>query len=461
MVCGVNLGILLICLVQAEHVCCLLAQQAQRQNSIANVGFLQHGGGFAGSYPQNQLRRSSVSTGSAQSSSLNTDTAVSGGYGQRFPSSGDTQTVSQPDSAYASVRLALRSSVSKPNWLTTNLNQETVQKMPKKQPFRLSTPIASASTASKYAQNPISKTRTWPVQQGSPRTGIDQSSSSESLQSPRETYSFKSASHQAAEQKVPAVAETPAYSGQNGYFRSMKSSSFSSTDAAAPNRIPVRTRTSASAVGRRVPLRRSSVASTPSHFQPHSGKTLSSYTSTEQIPSSTSSLQASWKSRNPTQGAGNLPSSGTSRSETSGQHFAPTTTHNIPQHFGGYAIRRLKEPADQKDGSVKKPQAYVAPQRPSSPKQAYVPPQQAYVAPQRPSSPKQAYVPPSRRTWPLSGRLLRSRRTWPPAGLRGPQRPSSPKQAYVALQRPSSPKQAYVAPQRPSSPKQVYVAPSS
>ncbi|TNN45084.1 hypothetical protein EYF80_044729 [Liparis tanakae] len=69
---------------------------------------------------------------------------------------------------------------------------------------------------------------------------------------------------------------------------------------------------------------------------------------------------------------------------TSGQGFAPSRTYNIPQRFGGFAIRRLKEPADQKVVGVMKPQkSYMRP---------LAPPTQAFAAPQRPRDLYQAYV---------------------------------------------------------------------
>ncbi|XP_034418109.1 uncharacterized protein LOC117750833 [Cyclopterus lumpus] len=353
MACGVHLGILLICLVQAEHVRCLWATQARGQNSNTYVGFSQQRGGPGGSYPQNELRQASGSPGSAQSSSFNTDPDVSSGYSQRFPSSRYTQAVSRPaKSGFASVKLAQSSSESKPNWRTTTLNQEHVQKMPKKKPFAFSGSIAGGSSLSKYHQTPVSKKRTGPGQQGSPGTSHSRSSGSASLQSPRESF------------KSSAVSETPASSGRNSY--STESSSLSS--AAASRRIPVRTKTSASAAARRVSSRRSSVGSKPRN---NPSQTL--------VPMTV---------RNPL-------SSRTSSTGTSGQGFAPSRNHNIPQRFGGFAIRRLKEPADQKEVSVRKPQqAYVAPQKPLALQhQDYVAPQkplalqhQDYVAPQRSSA---------------------------------------------------------------------------
>ncbi|XP_031729801.1 uncharacterized protein LOC116397989 [Anarrhichthys ocellatus] len=327
MACGVHLGILLVCLVQAELVRSLWAAQDQRQTGDTHVGFSQQGR-FGGSYPQNQLRQAS---GSPQT--------ANGGY--------------------ASVMLAQSSSESKPNRPTTTLNQENVQNTPKKQIFGLS--VASGSSLGRYDQTPISKKRTRPAQQGIPSTSNYQSSSSGSLQSPRGGYSFKPASHQSAAQRASAVSETPG----KGYPKS------SSDGAAGPRRIPARTKTSASGRAVRVSPHRGSVAPKPSYF---------------------SSLQNERTRNNPSQAGSpypnklvpvnvpvNVPDSGTSSSGTSGQKFAPTRTHNIPQAFGGYAIRRLKEPTDQKEVSVGRPQqAYVAPQRPPAQKQAY-------MAPQRPS----------------------------------------------------------------------------
>ncbi|XP_056290631.1 uncharacterized protein LOC130206607 [Pseudoliparis swirei] len=259
--------------------------------------------------------------------------------------------------------------------------------MPKKKPFAFSGSIAGGSSLSKYDKTPISEKRTRPVQQGTPSRSSYRSSSPASLQSPR--GSFKSS----------AVPETPASSGRKGSSTSTKSSSQSRAGAAS-RRIPVRTKTSASVAARRVSSRRR--------------------TKLRNKPSPTRAV-------NPSQlvpvSVSNLPSSWTSSTGPSGQGFAPSRTYNIPQSFGGFAIRRLKEPADQKEVSVGKPQqVYGAQQAPAAVKPAH-------VAPQRPLAPPlhQVYV--------------------------APQRPLAPPlhQVYAAPQRPLAPlHQAYVAPQRPS-----------
>lgn len=302
-------------------------------------------------------------------------------------------------------------SLSKPNWRGTKLNRVKVQEAPK-QNFGLSTSIASGSSVSKYSQKQnnlpdISKRGTWPVQQGMPHAINYLSSSSASIQSP--SSKSKSASHQSAAQNVPgAAAETPAFYGQTG-FSPMKSSSLFGAGA------PVRMQTSASAPARRVTSHRRSQAShfpapqsklfhvkggyhgsykpssmssmTSSHlgyspslpvsneqnahvsFRPEmpTSEGLSykpSYTSSGQIPSNANSHQVSSNSRNTAQGAGGLPASGNSHSGASRRHFAPTVIHSIPERFGGFAIRRLKTPADHREASVKKPQkTYTAPSR--------------------------------------------------------------------------------------------------
>ncbi|KAL7381822.1 hypothetical protein ABVT39_011863 [Epinephelus coioides] len=420
MACGVHLGIFLIFVVQAEHVCCLWASQAQnsqRQNGNAYVGFSQWNSGLGGSYPQNQLRQASVSPGSAQSGSLNTRTAVISGYGQGLSSSGHTQTVSQPaKSGYASVRLVQSSSVSKPNWQTSKLHRVNEQKSPK-QFFGLSTAIASGSSVSKYDQK-----RTKPAQQDNPHTSKYQSSSYASAQGPsRASYSYKSTA-----QKAPAAAKTATY----------QSSSLFSSGAPVPNRSPVRTKTSASAPARRVTSRHGSEASKPSSFssrqnqgtrnnpsqtgagKPYRSKLFSvnagnaqetykptsmsnmasSYGSYGRSPSvsdkqsvSTSfqprgvapSSQRLSYSRNPVQEAHNPPASRSSRAGTSGQRFAPSKVHNIPERYGGSPIRRLRDPDNQRAGSVRKPQQTYVSSLQQVARQSYVAPQQQ-PAPEKP-----------------------------------------------------------------------------
>ncbi|XP_056272722.1 uncharacterized protein LOC130195292 [Pseudoliparis swirei] len=236
------------------------------------------------------------------------------------------------------------------------LRRENVHKMPQKSLSAPSASIASGGSLSKYAQRPTSKARTWPVQQGTRSTSTQRSSGSESLLGPRGSYSFTPSSRQTAD------------AGLTGYSTSTKSSR---PGAVGPRRIPVRTKTSASAAARRVSSRRGSAASTPSRF---------------------SSLQNKSTRNNPGQTGARKPySSGVGpASRTSGQGVAPSTTHWIPRRFGGYAIRRLRGPADQREVNVGKPpqhRAYVAPRRPSSLQKP------AYVAPWCPSQQRDYTLP--------------------------------------------------------------------
>ncbi|XP_056274321.1 uncharacterized protein LOC130196316 [Pseudoliparis swirei] len=225
------------------------------------------------------------------------------------------------------------------------LRRENVHKMPQNSLSAPSASIASGGSLSKYAQRPTSKARTWPVQQGTRSTSTQRSSGSEALLGPRGSYSFTPSSRQTAD------------AGLTGYSTSTKSSRSSSPGAAEPRRIPVRTKTSASAAARRVSSRHGSAASTPSRF---------------------SSLQNKSTRNNPGQTGARKPFSSRvgPASGTSGQGVAPSTTHQIPQRFGGYAIRRLRGPADQKEVNDGKPplhRAYVVSRRPSSlQKPAYV-----------------------------------------------------------------------------------------
>ncbi|KAM7372837.1 hypothetical protein PAMP_007733 [Pampus punctatissimus] len=419
MACGVHLGIVLICLFQAEHVCCLWAPQAQssqRQNSDTYVGFTQQDSGLkrlGGSHLQNQFRQASVAPRSAQSSSLNP------GYNQGLSRSGYTQTLSQPaQSGYPSVRSVQSSLVSKPNW-RTSLNQFNAQKLPVMD-FGLSTSIASGSSVSKFStkkqNNAISKSSTWPVQQG---TSKHLSSGFASVGSPMESYTQTSASHQSAAQRPPR----PSYNRQSSAMLnheqaprsiSPKSSHLFIPRAPAPHHSSVQMQTSATAPGRKVS---SKAFKKPSKFSSHhnersrhnpskteAGKPHRSkmFTVTEgegnyKPTSNTASSHASYNRWNSGfQQPRSLKATTSSSAGTSAQHYAPTKIHSIPQRYGGFSIRRLKGP-DQKAVSVWKPQRpYTAPPPPQRPYTAPPPPQRPYTAPPPPQRPYTAPPPPQR-----------------------------------------------------------------
>ncbi|KAI3358326.1 hypothetical protein L3Q82_014768 [Scortum barcoo] len=385
MACGVHLRILLIFLVQAEHVCCSWATQAQcfqKQTGNTYVGSNQQDSGLrlGGSYLQNQLRQSG-SSGSAQSSSLSTQTALSSGYSQGLSNSRNTQTVSQlAQSGYPSVRLVQDSLVLKPNWQMES-NQASIQNVPKKQ-FSLSTAIATGSPVKQNNPFDVSKMRTWPVQQGTLRASKYQSSSSASVQTPRKSYSLNSASDQPGALKTLRAAAD--YS--RGDYAPSKPSTLSSplneragkghsqTKVGKPYRSKLFPVTEANAQGSySQSLQVSGRHIAPARFQPYSLQKPTNWRfsyklpSTEQIPSN--SLQTSWNGRTSAQGDGNLLASGSSRAGTSDVQFAPSRTYSIPQHFGGFAIRRLGDPDNQKEAaSIRKPhQTYLTPSQQPEP----------------------------------------------------------------------------------------------
>ncbi|XP_040043688.2 uncharacterized protein LOC120825920 [Gasterosteus aculeatus] len=110
-------------------------------------------------------------------------------------------------------------------------------------------------------------------------------------------------------------------------------------------------------------------------------------------------------------------------------------------------------------------QAYLFPQRPSAPQQAYLfpqrpsVPQQIYLEPQRPLAPGKAYLFPQRPSLPLQIYLDPPRPSAPGQAYLFPQRPSAPGQAYLDPLRPLAPGKAYLDPLRPSVPQQIYLDP--
>ncbi|XP_033986983.1 uncharacterized protein LOC117482865 [Trematomus bernacchii] len=384
MTCGVHLGIFLIVWVQAEHVRCLWASQAQSQNNNTYVGFRQNNREAGPSnYLQNRLRQAPPS--SAQSTNLNIPSAVGSSF-SRGPSTGSyTQTVSQPaKSGFAKVRLVQGSSVSKPN----------LNRVPKQRFHGLSNAIAGSDSLSKSMNKD---------------TG--------------------------------------------------KSSILFGAGAPEPNQIPSRTKTSSSVRAKLVsktdkPSRPSAPKNpsqtevvTPYKSKVFSGNARGSYKATSMASSYGTSLESN---------VGNGPvfkprsystsyDSKSSREGTSGKKFAPTKTHIIPDQFGGYDIRRLKAPGQEKV-SVRKPQ------------QAYQTPIKAYVAPQRQAT-NQAYVAPQRQATnqayqtPIKAYVA-------PQRLATNQAHKTPNKAYVAPNRAyETTNRAYVAPQQ-QTPNKAYVAPN-
>ncbi|KAI9548576.1 hypothetical protein NQZ68_007443 [Dissostichus eleginoides] len=316
--------------------------KAQSQKNNTYVGFGQNNREAGVNYLQNRLRQAPPS--SAQSRNLNIPSAVGSSFSRGPSTGGYTQTVSQPaKSGFAKVRLVQGSSLSKPN----------LNRVPKQRFHGLSGAIASSDSLSKSSNK---------------NTG--------------------------------------------------KSSSLFGAGAPEPNQTPARTKTSSSGRAKLVSKTdkhsRPSAPKNPSQtevvnpykselFLGNAGNARGSYKATSMASSYGTSLESN---------VGNGPifkprsystsyDSKSYREGTSGKKFAPTKTHIIPDKFGGYAIRRLKAPGQEKV-SVRKPQqayqtpikAYVAPQRQAT-NQAYVAPNKAYNAPQQ-QTPNRAYETPNR-----------------------------------------------------------------
>ncbi|KAK5598547.1 hypothetical protein CRENBAI_008661 [Crenichthys baileyi] len=114
MACGLGLGVLLICLVQAELGCCSWANEVMApRHSYTHAGFPLPDGRLRNfnNFLQNQLRQGSISPRSGQTSSSNTSP------GQRLSTSSFLQAVSQP--VQSSGRLVKNSFMSKPNSQST------------------------------------------------------------------------------------------------------------------------------------------------------------------------------------------------------------------------------------------------------------------------------------------------------------------------------------------------------
>ncbi|KAK2830067.1 hypothetical protein Q5P01_017998 [Channa striata] len=434
MACGVHLGILLVCLVQAEHVRCSWASRAQ---SDTYVGSSQRDSGLkrlGGSSSQNQFRQASVSKGSAQRSDR--ETAVLRSPSQRFTSGGLSKTILQPAyKGHASPESVESKMESNPAKQKTNWPRVPSEKGFEKLSFDIYNPIASGSSISKYNKNQNSQTNerklTWST-----------SNSASGLSPLSESPSFTSQS--AGRRPWSAANKRPADYGQRG-----SSSSLFSAGAASRQQNSTWLQTSACGLGRRVSSLRHSGASEPSHvllpqsertrnnpsqakagkpyhnyqlpenrgsssptfnmaskhvgysqdlplsshkqnalagrdpFSLHTLKSLGRGSSTcpsaPQAPSSVSFSQASHNNRNPTQGAQNLPVIRSSREGSSAHRFAPSRAYSVPRSFGGSAIRRLKKPADHKE----KHQLYPLQTDPPSPQQPLPYKPQFHRRPQR------------------------------------------------------------------------------
>ncbi|KAM9737442.1 uncharacterized protein ACNS7B_013145 [Menidia menidia] len=303
MACGLGLGILLV-LVQAEHVRCLWAPEAQgslTDNKYAGfsqqVGRLRQLGRVS---PQSQVRQVFVSPRSLQSIRQTTATTAQRGPRQGLPTSSYAGTVSQTAQSPRPLPSHL---VSKPNRQSVYSNRVSAPTVAKKS-FGLSTAIASGATAHQRHQKALpglSRTVSMSMQQGMKRPKKRLSSISTSAQRPEKSYS--------------ATLFGPVGQAPPGSHVRMQ------TYARAPAK---------KVVGRkpRGPKPRSWAA------HPYMG---------QQYSVNGAKIQGSYKPRS-------------SRVGASAPGYAPVSVYDIPHVFGGSAIRRLTESTDQKKVTVQKPQ---------------------------------------------------------------------------------------------------------
>ncbi|XP_023121356.2 uncharacterized protein LOC111565496 isoform X2 [Amphiprion ocellaris] len=405
---------------------------------------------LGGSSSQNQFRQASVYPASVHSSSLNTQTAVNSGYSHGLSASRYTQTASQPaQSSVRLVQsnsvLKPNWQTTNSKWI----NAQNVPKNAFEFSTAIASGSSVKYKKNQKTLSDFNKKISLPVQQGTQRTGY-LSSSSASVQSPsRQSYSFlNSASHQSVAQKRPsaayyrqggssfrqsnAVAPEPhgepvrvqtsftAPARRVPYHRPDSSKPFSSLQTGRIGNYPSQAKAGKPFKSEGFPViirniqghyQPSSISNVVSHHPSYSrsnlpkpnlpvasqhgnvriptGQTLKyrpSYNFREQNPSSTNTFQSQWSSRNSAQGAHTFLGSG-SKGGSSPQRFHPTRIYNIPERFGGHAIRRLKEPADEEEVAVQKPPTNPTQRPPTYPPQrpATLPPKE--IASYKPKAP--------------------------------------------------------------------------
>ncbi|XP_017293477.1 uncharacterized protein LOC108248929 [Kryptolebias marmoratus] len=338
MTCGLGLGILVIFFVQAEHICCFWSKEAQSiQSSNTYADFPPKSRLIkSGSNPQDQVRQGFISPQSTQSRSFNTLLAVGSGSGPGLLARGSTQAVSQP--RLSSVRLVQSSPVFKTNRQKQSSPRGNAPNVPK-QSFGFSTTVAGGTIVSQRRnslKNPSDiSMRSWPTQQGTLRSSKYPSSSSRSILGPRESYSFRPVSPQSAAQTPHrAAAKIPSTYSQTG-----SSAVLFDPVAPGPRGRSVQMRTYARGPARRVSTSHRAEVSRARSFSPQT-QAWKPYGNVE--GSKPRTLLQTYKTSHKL---------AVPRSSTVGrpaQGFAPATVYEIPENFGGFSIRRLKEPAVQK-----------------------------------------------------------------------------------------------------------------
>nr|XP_054606708.1 uncharacterized protein LOC107376299 [Nothobranchius furzeri] len=289
--CGLGLGLLLIVLVQAEHVWCSLPNEAQR---------FQHGNTYAGlqrldeeprkfSNPQNKVRRILVSPNLLKNHFSNVGPSVKQGSSKGLSTSSYLEVLSQP--AQGSARL---------------VKSHLVPRTSGRRPASLR---ANAQAEPKH----LGRKRAWADVRGSPR------SYSTSLSTSRERYSSP-ASLSAAEKPTK--------------FSEMGSPAFLFGPVAPGSRGSVKMQTYARGPAKRV----YSNSASPGR---RAGSSFLRNVAPNQGSEARSWLHASAPGRTSLGLA--VP-----RSVRMGVPQDSATVYEIPSQYGGFAIRRVKEPDNQK-----------------------------------------------------------------------------------------------------------------
>ncbi|KAK5598546.1 hypothetical protein CRENBAI_008660, partial [Crenichthys baileyi] len=259
---------------------------------------------------QDQFRQGFSSPRSVQSSTFNSNPAVNSGSGLR-PSTRRYTPLSQP--AQSSRRLGQSSMVINPTWQKTYSQKSNTQSVPKES-YAPSSSVgrASASQLSENKKEHFERKVTLSAQQGT-------------WGSPRESFSLRLASHRDAEQE-------PSYKRPTA-----SSATLFGPVVPGPRKSSVWMQTYAQAPARRLSLGQASslvkarslapqTAAWKQHLSPQFALNVGGSRPRSQLQLSTLAVPRS------------------SRVGISEPGFAPVTVYELPEPFGGSAIRRLKRP---------------------------------------------------------------------------------------------------------------------
>ncbi|XP_037532345.1 uncharacterized protein LOC119409522 [Nematolebias whitei] len=309
MTCGLGLGILVVVLVQAEHVCCLWTKGAQSfQSSNPHVGFPPPDSSLikSGSYPQDRVRQGFISQSSVRSRSSNTGPAVPSGSGPGLSTRSSTQAASQSS-------FRLKSSFAAKANMQRLLSPRADAPKAARQSFH---PSAGGPSVSLNQKNPSINGRNWPALWGMQRP------SKNLILASRPTFSFRPAPRQPSRAAAVRFSEVGSSSRLFGPV------------APGQRGRPVLMQTYARGPAKRVFSKRRSEGQKAKRFSPHTQALKPS------VGHQGGSRPKSWLQTYKTSKHLAVPRSRTVGAP--GQGFSLATVYEIPATFGGFAIRRLK-----------------------------------------------------------------------------------------------------------------------